>query len=94
MPNSAPDLAVWLHHLADEADAAYLYAELSRAERDPKKAKLYAQLSKVEERHVEMWRKLLAEQGHEAAVPGPSFGARSRAWVARRVGARSCSRCC
>jgi VIT1/CCC1 family predicted Fe2+/Mn2+ transporter len=86
MPNSPPDLAVWLHHLADEADAAYLYAELSRAERDPKKAKLYAQLSKVEERHVEMWRKLLAEQGHEAAIPGPSFGARSRAWVARRVG--------
>jgi VIT1/CCC1 family predicted Fe2+/Mn2+ transporter len=86
MPNPPPDLAVWLHHLADEADAAYLYAELSRAERDPKKAKLYAQLSKVEERHVEMWRKLLAEQGHEAAIPGPSFGARSRAWVARRVG--------
>ena len=85
-PTSAPDLDVWLHHLADEADAAYLYAELSKAERDPKKAHLYAQLSKVEERHVEMWQQLLAEHGHEADSPPPSFGARSRAWVARRLG--------
>jgi vacuolar iron transporter family protein len=85
-PAPAPDLDVWLHHLADEADAAYLYAELSRAERDPKKASLYAQLSKVEERHVEMWQKLLSEHGHETAAPPPSFGARSRAWVARRLG--------
>jgi vacuolar iron transporter family protein len=85
-PAPAPDLDVWLHHLADEADAAYLYAELSRAERDPKKASLYAQLSKVEERHVEMWQKLLSEHGHETVAPPPSFGARSRAWVARRLG--------
>jgi VIT1/CCC1 family predicted Fe2+/Mn2+ transporter len=83
---AAPDLDVWLHHLADEADAAYLYAELSKTERDPKKAHLYAQLSRVEERHVDMWRQLLAEHGHEAAAPAPSFGARSRAWVARRLG--------
>ena len=82
----APDLDVWRHHLADEADAAYLYAELSRAERDPKKARLYAQLSHVEERHVEMWQALLAEHGHPAPTPAPSFGARSRAWVARRLG--------
>lgn len=86
MPDTAPDLDIWLHHLADEADAAYLYAELSKAERDPRKSRLYAQLSRVEERHVEMWRKLLSEQGHEAEIPSPSRGARARAWVARRVG--------
>lgn len=88
MPPSppVPDFQVWLHHLADEADAAYLYAELSQAERDPKKARLYAQLSDVEKRHVEMWRTLLLEHGREAPVPEPSFGARSRAWLARRVG--------
>lgn len=85
-PAAPPDLNVWLHHLADEADAAYLYAELSKTERDPNKAHLYAQLSKVEERHVEMWQQLLAEHGHEAEAPPPSFGARSRAWVARRLG--------
>ncbi|MBA2627199.1 MAG: VIT1/CCC1 transporter family protein [Gemmatimonadales bacterium] len=88
MPESATEanFEIWLHHLGDEADAAFLYDELSRAERDPRKSKLYAQLARVEERHVEMWRKLLAEHGQEAPIPAPSFGARSRAWLARRVG--------
>ena len=81
-----PDIRTWLHHLEDEADAAYLYGRLAEAERDPKRAKLYGQLSRVEERHVEMWRKLLADHGRDVAVPGPSRGARIRAWVAKRFG--------
>src|SRR5919109_4043913 len=76
----------WLHHLEDEADAAFLYRELARAERDPRKADLYRQLAGVEDRHVEMWRKLLADHGHPVAVPSPSRGARLRAWLARRLG--------
>src|SRR4051794_40557532 len=76
----------WLHHLEDEADAAYLYRELAQAEQDPKKANIYRQLAGVEDRHVEMWRKLLAENGHPVGVPLPSRGARLRAWLARRVG--------
>ncbi len=86
MTPSSPDIAIWRHHLADEADAAYLYGELAKAEPDPKRSRLYSQLSHVEQRHVEMWRKLLTEHGHDAAVPTPSFSARSRAWVARRLG--------
>ena len=39
MPTTAP--AVWLHHLEDEADAAFLYRELAQAERDARKAELY-----------------------------------------------------
>src|SRR5690242_10047303 len=72
MPTTAPTPAphIWLHHLEDEADAAYLYRELAQ----------------VEDRHVEMWRKLLAENGHDVPPPPPSRGARLRAWVARRVG--------
>ena len=76
----------WLHHLADEADAAYLYRELSRAEKDAGRARLYQQLAEVEDRHVQMWRTLLAEQGREVPVPTPSAGARFRAWTARRLG--------
>jgi len=76
----------WLHHLADEADAAYLYRELARAERDPAKSQLYLKLADVEDRHVEMWRKLLAENQHPTPAPSPSHAARIRAWVARRVG--------
>src|SRR6185369_9625005 len=57
------------------------------AERDTRKADLYRKLALVEDRHVEMWRKLLADNGHAVATPPPSRGARLRAWVARRVGA-------
>jgi len=76
----------WLHHLEDEADAAYLYRELARAERDADRAKIYRQLAEVEDRHVDMWRKLLADHGHSLPVPEPSRGARFRAWLARRAG--------
>jgi vacuolar iron transporter family protein len=76
----------WLHHLEDEADAAYLYRELARLEPDQRKSDLYQKLASVEDRHVEMWRKLLAENGHAADVPTPSRAARLRAWLARRLG--------
>jgi VIT1/CCC1 family predicted Fe2+/Mn2+ transporter len=76
----------WLHHLADEADAAYLYRELAGAERDPAKSELYLRLAAVEDRHVELWRKLLADNHHPTPAPTPSRAARFRAWVARRAG--------
>jgi VIT1/CCC1 family predicted Fe2+/Mn2+ transporter len=76
----------WLHHLEDEADAAFLYRELAQAERDPGKADLYRKLASVEDRHVDVWRRLLADNGHTVEVPSPSRGARVRAWLARRLG--------
>ena len=82
----APPPHTWLHHLEDEADAAFLYRELAGAERDPNKADIYRKLAAVEDRHVDMWRTLLAENGHEVDVPSPSRGAKLRAWLARRLG--------
>jgi VIT1/CCC1 family predicted Fe2+/Mn2+ transporter len=81
-----PPPHTWMHHLEDEADAAFLYRELARAERDPGRAEIYRQLAGVEDRHVEMWRKVLADNGHPVPVPRPSRGARMRAWLARRLG--------
>ncbi len=86
MTDTAAPPHEWLHHLADEADAAYLYRELAGAERDPAKSQLYLRLAEVEDRHVEMWRKLLSDNAHPTAAPRPSRAARFRAWVARRVG--------
>jgi vacuolar iron transporter family protein len=83
MPTAPAD---WLRHLEDEADAAFLYRELARAEPEAGRADLYRRLAEVEDRHVEMWRKLLTEQGHAAPVPVPSRSARLRAWLARRLG--------
>src|SRR5579859_5370408 len=62
---SAAAPATWLHHLEDEADAAFLYRALADVERDATRAGLYQQLAEVEDRHVQMWRKLLLEHGHE-----------------------------
>jgi VIT1/CCC1 family predicted Fe2+/Mn2+ transporter/rubrerythrin len=84
MPTTPP--AEWLHHLEDEADAAFLYRELAGAEPDAGRAALYLKLADVEDRHVEMWRKVLAENGHAVGTPGPSRAARFRAWLARRLG--------
>ena len=85
-PPIAPPPATWLHHLGDAADAAYLYRELARVEPDASRAEIYRDLSDVEHRHVAAWRRLLAEQGHEVASPGPSRRARFMAWLARRIG--------
>jgi vacuolar iron transporter family protein len=85
-PTAPPAPGSWLHHLADETDAAYLYRELAGTERDPTRADLYRQLAAVEDRHVEMWQQLLSEHGHPTERPQPSRGARLRAWLARRFG--------
>ncbi len=83
-----PDIQQWLHHWQDEADAAYLYLALAGQETDPHKKDVYIKLAGVEERHVQMWGKLLGEHGHEVGRTQPSFNARVRAWFGRRFGTR------
>lgn len=76
----------WLHHLEDEADAAYLYRELAQLEKEPARADLYRKLAGVEDRHVELWQKLLADEGHPVPSFQPSTRARALAWLAGRFG--------
>jgi len=86
MPATSPAPKLWLHHLADEADAAYLYRELARGEPDPKRSALYTRLSEVEGRHVAVWQKLLTEHGHPVPAISVSLKARTMGWLARRFG--------
>jgi VIT1/CCC1 family predicted Fe2+/Mn2+ transporter len=79
-------LHTWVHHWQDEADAAYLYLVLAGQEPDQKRKDVYIKLAGVEERHVQMWEKLLAEHGHPVSRPRPSVNARLRAWFGRRFG--------
>lgn len=83
-PSTAPH--DWLHHLEDEADAAYLYRALATLEKDPARAALYQKLAGVEDRHVELWERLLRESGHPVPALQPTKRARAMAWLARRFG--------
>src|SRR3989441_13061720 len=89
----APDRATlhtWLHHWQDEFDAAYLYLVLAGQEPDQKKKEIYIKLAGVEERHTQMWQKLLAEHRHPITTERapPSLNPRLRAGVGRRFGPR------
>ncbi len=86
MPNA--EIREWLHHWQDEADAAFLYLALAGQETDPHRKDVYIKLAGVEERHVQMWGKLLGEHGHTVAHALPSVNARLRAWFGRRFGTR------
>ena len=82
------DLHNWLHHFQDEADAAFLYRALARAESAPQRRDVYLRLADVEDRHVGLWAKLLNESGHKVppAGPHPSLKARLMAWLGRTFG--------
>src|SRR2546427_1349711 len=86
MPHS--EIREWLHDWQDEADAEFLYLAIAGQETDPHKKDVYIKLAGVEERHVQMWSKLLAEHGHTVDRTKPSLNARLRAWCGRRFGTR------
>ena len=79
-------LREWTEHLRDEADSAYLYRILATAERDPRKQGIYERLAKVEDRHTDLWLKILADHGAPSERPRPSVRARFLGWLARRLG--------
>jgi VIT1/CCC1 family predicted Fe2+/Mn2+ transporter len=81
-----PDLHAFEHHWQDEADAAYLYRLLSKAESDPKKSDLYRRLAEVEDRHVEIWGALLRQHGREPGKFRPSARTRLLAGLGKVFG--------
>jgi VIT1/CCC1 family predicted Fe2+/Mn2+ transporter len=85
-PASAPTPRAWLHHLADEADAAFLYRRLADVERDAARAELYRKLAEVEDRHIAIWSGLLTQHGHPIPAIRPSLRARVLAWLGTRFG--------
>jgi VIT1/CCC1 family predicted Fe2+/Mn2+ transporter len=82
----APDLHSFEHHWQDEADAAYLYRLLSAAEPDPKKKDIYRRLAEVEDRHVEIWARLLEQNGRPPRAHRPNGRTRLLAWLGRLFG--------
>lgn len=81
-----PDLETFHHHWQDEADAAYLYRLLATAEPDNGKSDLYRRLAEVEDRHVEIWERLLREHGREPGTFQPSTRTRLLAGLGKLFG--------
>lgn len=81
-----PDLDVFHHHWQDEADAAYLYRLLAAAEPDRAKSDLYRRLADVEDRHVEIWNRLLRDHGRDPGPFRPSARTRLLAGLGRMFG--------
>src|ERR1044071_1544114 len=85
-PAVKPVLDAFAHHWQDEADAAYLYRLLSEAEPDPEKKDLYARLAAVEDKHVEIWARLLREHGREPGHFSPTGRTRMLAGLGKVFG--------
>ena len=85
---SPPDLVRFAHHWQDEADAAYLYRALAEREPDPRQRDIYRRLAEVEDRHVAIWGRLLADHGRPPAPFKPSLRARLLAALGRAFGSR------
>jgi VIT1/CCC1 family predicted Fe2+/Mn2+ transporter len=83
---STPDLDAFEHHWQDEADAAYLYRVLAGAEHDEKKRTLYLKLADVEDRHVQIWARLLGDHGRAVPSHRPSTRTAMLARLGRMFG--------
>jgi VIT1/CCC1 family predicted Fe2+/Mn2+ transporter len=82
-PASTPDLRAFEHHWQDEADAAFLYRVLASKEPDNRKKSLYLNLAEVEDKHVEVWARLLSEHGRNVGPHRPSARTRILATLGR-----------
>jgi VIT1/CCC1 family predicted Fe2+/Mn2+ transporter len=83
---TAPDLDTFEHHWQDEADAAFLYRLLARAEPDAAKSDIYQRLAAVEDRHLEIWGGLLTAGGRPPKPFRPSGRARLLALLGKWFG--------
>ncbi len=81
-----PDTEAFADHWQDEADAAFLYRELARMEPDPARKDVFLRLAEVEDKHVEIWGRLLTEHGRPPRPFRPGGRARLLAQLGRIFG--------
>lgn len=80
------DVHTFEHHWQDEADASYLYGILASLETDSRKRDIYQRLAEVEQRHVDIWARLLREHGHPPKPFKPTGRTRLLARLGRLFG--------
>ena len=73
-------------NLQGEVDSAALYETLSKTEKNPQLAQIYARLAAVEAAHAEFWKSQIAALGQRVPQLRPGFRTRALEWLARRFG--------
>ena len=79
----------WNEHYVDERDAAFLYRELAKVEKDTARRELFERLAVVEDRHVARWEELFAKAGQALPAYRTSLRTRVLAAIARTFGPSS-----
>ena len=82
----SPDVHSFLEHWQDEKDAAFLYGVLADLESDSRRADIFRRLREVEQRHADIWERLLHEYGNAPGEFHPTARARVLSFIGRKFG--------
>src|SRR4029077_18650898 len=80
------DVERYRENWQDEIDSAAEYRAMAESEPDPKIAKVYSNLAKMEEAHIAFWEEKLRSAGATVGERRPSCRSRILARIARRFG--------
>jgi predicted membrane protein (TIGR00267 family) len=86
MDNMDKKHKIWLHHLQEEIDAAYLYALLEQKTNNTNERESYGKLKNIEQKHVEAWASLLDQEQVKYHAGKPSVKARIMASLTGTLG--------
>jgi len=81
------DVERYRENWQDEVDSAAEYRAMASSEADPKIAKVYSNLAKMEEAHIGFWEERLRAAGEKVGERRPSWRSRVVVWIAKRLGA-------
>ena len=79
-------IKLWIQHMQDEIDAAYLYRVLVNLTTDIKQKEIYRQLADIEDKHTAIWQEQLKLHSIKFSNPRPSARAKFLAWYSKKFG--------
>src|ERR1700759_663646 len=80
------DVRRYRENWQDEVDSAAEYSAMAASEQDPKIAKVYSNLARMEQAHIAFWEERLREAGERVGERRPSWRSRVVAWIAGCLG--------
>jgi len=86
-PDTTPaDVVRYRQNYLVEMDGIALYRSMAAAEKDEKRAAIFAKLADNEERHAQRWARLIQSAGETVPAHRPSARVRLLGWMARCFG--------